>query len=306
VQREYIINTTDAAIYGIQKTANTLRFIDNAFLSSLDFGITSADVHGVQSQGKHSLVPHLNYVISRPLLAEITLLQKQERYDMLALHPVQLMRLLQGHAQVNAFLDYIKSEYARDPRRGRVNKPKVEAAFKDLKDLFAAAVKERETVLKKELGKLESKVADGTISEKEQDVYRMLQAGSVLWEEGANSAYGEAYDSEHAKFIRVFWPAEKEGVQKRETQAFGKRGRTHAWWRLNALLEKYPPMLTDDRTQKKEPVPQDEKLIGVRTKDGSLRTTRKTPRGERFMKGRPQDVETDEVVPTDRADETSA
>ncbi len=297
--QEYIVNTTDGAEYGIQKTANTLRFIDFTFLSTLDFGVTSADIHGVESQGKHRLVPHLNYVISRPLTAELVLLHKHERYDILALHPVQLMRLKQAQAQVNAFLEYINTEYARNSR-SRSNKNKVRDAFTKLSTLFAEVISERENLLKGALQGLRTKKAAGSLSETENDILEILEPGEVLWTRGPGNEYGELYDEEHRKYVRVFRP------DRTKTTIRGRyKNRSQAWWRLMALTEKYPPVLTDDRTRKKVPVPSNDKIADdkVRGDSGKLR---RTPRGEGFL-ARTKDVaKPSPVMPTDFTEGTDA
>jgi hypothetical protein len=267
----YVFDTTDAAEYGIQKLANTLRFIDMALLSTIDFGETSIEQHGVEGQGMYRLVPRLNYVISRPLAAEIALLLKNRRFDALAVHPVQLMVLKQGLAQVKAFSEYIKTEYGRN-KRSMERKRKIETQFNLLIKFFTDAVKEREAVLQNKYQRLlEKNVQEDGLENDEYDMLTMLHKGSPLWSGGEHDPYGENYDIEHYKYIRVFRPDRMHG---------NVRDRTQAWWRLNALLEKYPPLRMDESRGEKRPIPAEDKRVNFQGRQ------RKSPRGESFFSGK--------------------
>lgn len=260
VKQTYTFDTTDSVEEGIQKTANTLRFIDLALLTTLEFAQTYDDQGNVEVEGMQTLVPRLNYVISRPLAAEMAILLKNNRKedrDMLALHPAQLMILRQAQAQIAAYMAYIETEYRNDRRR-EDNKAQIIAAFARLRDLIDAAAEEREDVLREEFDDLSRAREERALSEDEQQIFAMLLKGSVLWSD--HDKYGAEYDSEHGKYIRAFKPDTAD-----EFINDTKGRRTRAWWRMTALVEKYPAVRTEEDPsgeKMKKPVPVPDKRRG--------------------------------------------
>lgn len=267
VRQTYSFDTTDTIEEGIQKTANTLRFIDMALLTTLEFAQTYDADGNVEVEGMQKLVPRLNYVISRPLAAEVAILLQKNRYDLLALHPLQLMILKQAQAQVHAFMGYIETEYKHDRRR-RDNKVQIINSFARLRDLIDAAAEEREAVLRDELDTLVRIRDERELTEQEQETFAMLTKGSALWIGGRGNEYGESYDNEHGKYVRVFRPDRTSGtINKTNDQ------RTRAWWRMTALVEKYPAVRTeeDGGEKVKKPVPMPDKRRG-KVFEGKMRT----------------------------------
>lgn len=304
VGQTYAYDTTLSADEGIQKTANTLRFIDMALLTKLEFAQTY-DKHGnVIAEGMQSLVPRLNYVISRPLAAEIAILVKNDRFDMLAVHPMQLMILRQAQAQINAYMSYIETEYSRDQRR-KDNKEKIIDTFARLRDLINAAAEEREDLLREDFDGLTQALKERELTVKERERLAMLVRGSVLWTGDAGD-YGESYDREHGDYVRAFRSDRMDRVIHREyvdnVPLVDRQGpRTGGHSRLTALLRKYPPLKTEEDLagdKEKRPVPMPDKRKG-KLFEGK---TRKSRRSE-FKKKRTKEVD---VVNTTSSDVTEA
>jgi|GEM_PF-3637836 len=308
LQSKFIFDTTDSAVVGMRKLADTLRFIDNAVLTTVDYGETSVDAHGYKSQGKFIQIPRLNFVVNRTLAADVAVLLKEGRYDMLAFHPMQLMLIQQAQAQVAGIIEYIKHEYARG---GRTNADRMQRnqsvlqQFKQLQTFFDDARQERQLVLSARLEALLQKEAAGTLLDTEKDVLTMLKDGRKLWiTESDIHTYGAGFDTEHDKFIKVFRPDRVfvDGERSKGGRTvMNKHGhvRTKMWWRLYALTTKYPSLITV--RGKKEAAEVFEKRATDRKTGLPKQGPRKVPRlqrvGSRKMEDQPNPTPQD-IPPT--------
>ncbi len=209
------MDLTDSAIFGLQKVANSMRFINNGRLSTLLFSFDGTDEN----------VPHFINVVSRKRAIELASLMENAlntgNWDLVAAHPLQIEILAQMAVQAEAYLDYAqhidadeKSVVQKIGNRIIHNSKKREVVLEELqyaKEVCSQALQKRMAVLND---------LQNTGSE---EVRAMLEA--------------HVPDPEHVQFAKLF-----------------NRSGLAQYRRFKAFLTVMPPRRRDEATSKKLPI----------------------------------------------------
>lgn len=234
-------DTTSNARQASQKIANALERIHAGTLHELRMGEVSAENTGVDMRGKISFLPHFQLVISRERALDIKRLVETKRWDLLAVHPMQIDCLEQLLAQARMYRAYVatlkletvprtfgsklsREEYARIMyTKGYAEKTMVDQHWRKRKilDIFDRCITCFEHALQERREILECARSEGS-----EDVRGFLGKAGVP-------------DREHERFMQLFEKqSEEEKIPRKPS-------------RLRALVHVLPPQA---RTKDKPPL----------------------------------------------------